>query len=142
MTVHRTLLPPGWPRPKGYANGVVATGAMIFTGGVVGWDEEERFVGHDLASQFRQVLVNTLAILKEAAAGPEHVVRMTWYIVDREEYLRDLPAIGAAYKELFGRNFPAMAVVQVSALVEAAARIEIETTAVLPNATTAGASNA
>jgi enamine deaminase RidA (YjgF/YER057c/UK114 family) len=132
MTVHQTLLPPGWPRPRGYANGVVARGRMIFTGGVVGWDEAERFAGSDLASQFRQVLLNTLAILKEAGAGPEHVVRMTWYVVDRDEYLRELPAIGAAYKELFGRNFPAMAVVQVSALVEAAARVEIETTAVLP----------
>jgi enamine deaminase RidA (YjgF/YER057c/UK114 family) len=132
MTMHRTLLPPGWPRPRGYANGVLARGTMVFTGGVVGWDEQERFAGPDLASQFRQVLLNTLAILREADAGPEHVVRMTWYVVDRDEYLRELPAIGAAYKELFGRNFPAMAVVQVSGLVEAAARVEIETTAVLP----------
>lgn len=131
---HQSLLPPGWPRPKGYANGVLARGAMIFTGGVVGWDTDERFVAPDLASQFRQVLLNTLAILKEGGAGPEHVVRMTWYVVDRDEYLRDLPAIGAAWKELFGRVFPAMAVVQVTALVEAAARIEIETTAVLPEA--------
>jgi enamine deaminase RidA (YjgF/YER057c/UK114 family) len=133
MTVHRTLLPPGWPRPKGYANGVLARGALVVTGGVVGWDEEERFVGPDLAGQFRQVLLNTLAILKEAGAGPEHVVRMTWYVVDRDEYLRELPAIGAAYKELFGRNFPAMAVVQVGALVEPAARVEIETMAVIPD---------
>lgn len=133
MTAHRTLLPPGWPRPKGYANGVLARGTMVFTGGVVGWDAAERFAGPDLASQFRQVLTNTLDILAEASAGPEHVVRMTWYVVDRDEYVRELPAIGAAYRELFGRNFPAMAVVQVSALVEAAARIEIETTAVLPD---------
>ena len=132
MSAHQILLPPGWPRPRGYANGIKARGTMIFTGGVVGWDETEAFAGPDLASQFRQVLVNTLAILKEGGAGPEHVVRMTWYVVDRDEYVRELPAIGAAYRELFGRNFPAMAVVQVAALVEPAARIEIETTAVLP----------
>lgn len=132
MTVHRSLLPPGWPRPRGYANGILARGTMVFTGGIVGWDAEERFVSPDLAGQFRQVLLNTLAVLNEAGAGPEHVVRMTWYILDREEYLRDLPAIGAAWKELFGRNFPAMAVVQVAGLVEPAARVEIETTAVLP----------
>ena len=130
--VHQSLLPPGWPRPKGYSNGVLAKGAMIFTGGVVGWDTDERFVGSDLGSQFRQVLLNTLAILQEGGAGPEHVVRMTWYVVDRDEYLRDLPAIGEAWKELFGRNFPAMAVVQVEALVEPGARIEIETIAVMP----------
>lgn len=133
MTVHRSLLPPGWPRPKGYANGMLARGTMVFTGGIVGWDERERFVAPDLAGQFRQVLMNTLAVLKEAGAGPEHVVRMTWYVLDRDEYLRDLPAIGAAWKELFGRNFPAMAVVQVAGLVEPAARVEIETTAVLPD---------
>lgn len=134
MTVHRTLLPPGWPRPRGYANGVAARGTTVFTGGVVGWDADERFVASDLAGQFRQVLTNTLAILHEAGAGPEHVARMTWYVLDRDEYLRELPAIGAAYKELFGRNFPAMAVVQVAGLVEPAARIEIETTAVVPDA--------
>lgn len=133
MTFHRTLLPPGWPRPKGYANGVIARGTTVFTGGVVGWDAQERFAD-GLAAQFHQVLENTLAILAEAGAGPEHVVRMTWYVVDRDEYIRELPAIGAAYKELFGRNFPAMAVVQVTALVEPAARVEIETTAVIPDA--------
>jgi enamine deaminase RidA (YjgF/YER057c/UK114 family) len=128
----RTLLPPGWPRPKGYANGISASGRMIFTAGVVGWDENERFVATDLAGQFRQILVNTLAILAEAAAGPEHVVRMTWYVVDRDEYVASLPQVGAIYRELMGKNFPAMAVVAVSALVEPAARLEIETTAMVP----------
>jgi enamine deaminase RidA (YjgF/YER057c/UK114 family) len=128
----KTLLPPGWPRPKGYANGISASGRMIFTAGVVGWDENERFAATDLAGQFRQILVNTLAILAEAAAGPEHIVRMTWYVVDRDEYVASLAQVGAIYRELMGKNFPAMAVVAVSALVEPAARIEIETTAMVP----------
>lgn len=128
----RALLPPGWPRPKGYSNAISAKGRMIFTAGVVGWNEEERFVARDLPGQFRQVLLNTLAILAEDGAGPEHVVRMTWYVTDRTEYLRNLREIGAVYKELMGKNFPAMAVVQVASLVEEAAFIEIETTAVVP----------
>ena len=128
----QTLLPPGWPRPKGYANGVAARGRIIFTAGVIGWDEEERFVAADFAGQFVQVLRNTLAILAEAGAAPEHVVRMTWYILDREEYVASLAAIGAAWRELMGRHYPAMAVVAVAGLVERAARLEIETTAVVP----------
>lgn len=131
MTVHKSLLPPGWPRPRGYSNGIVAGGRMIFTAGVIGWNETEEFVATDLAGQVRQVLINTIAILAEAGAGAEHVVRMTWYITDRDEYLASLPAIGAAYREIIGRNFPAMAVVEVAALVESAAKIEIETTAVV-----------
>lgn len=134
MTTHQTLLPPGWLRPRGYANGVAATGRLVFTAGVVAFDAHERIVGDDLASQFRQVLVNTLAILAEAGAGPEHIVRMTWYVTSRDEYIASLPAIGAAYRELIGRNFPAMAVVQVAGLVEDDARVEIETTAVVPPA--------
>ncbi|MGB3317813.1 MAG: RidA family protein [Sphingopyxis granuli] len=134
MTAHQALLPPGWKRPRGYANGVAATGRMVFTAGVVGWDDEERFVSPDLAGQFRQVLVNTLAILAEAGAGPEHIVRMTWYVTSRDEYLANLPAIGEAYRDLIGRNFPAMAVAEVVALVEAEAKIEIETIAVVPEA--------
>lgn len=134
MTAHQALLPPGWKRPRGYANGVAATGRMVFTAGVVGWDDEERFVSPDLAGQFRQVLVNTLAILAEAGAGPEHIVRMTWYVTSRDEYLTSLPAIGEAYRDLIGRNFPAMAVAEVVALVEAEAKIEIETIAVVPEA--------
>ncbi len=133
MTVHQTLLPPGWPRPKGYANGILAEGRTVWTGGVVGWDEEERFRQPDMAGQFRRILENTLAILAEAGAGPEHIVRMTWYVTDRQEYLDSLPAIGAAYRTIIGKHFPAMAVVQVVALMEAAAKIEIETTAVIPH---------
>lgn len=128
----RTLLPPGWPRPKGYANGISATGRLIFTAGIIGWDEEERLVADDLAGQFRQVLLNTLAVLAEGGAGPEHVVRMTWYITDRDDYVASLASIGAIYRELIGPHYPAMAVVQVAALVEPAARIEIETIAVVP----------
>ena len=128
----KTLLPPGWPRPSGFANGIAAQGRMVFTAGIIGWDETGRIVAPDLAGQLRQVLLNTLAILAEDGAGPEHVVRMTWYVVDINEYRFTLAEIGAAYKEVMGRNFPAMAVVQVTALVEPAARIEIETTAVVP----------
>ena len=126
-----TLLPPGWPRPRGYANGVLAEGRLVLTGGVVGWDEAERFAAATLAGQFRQVLINTLAILAEGGAGPADIVRMTWYITDRDAYLASLGEIGAAWRELIGRHYPAMAVVQVVALMEAAALIEIETTAVV-----------
>lgn len=130
--MNQTLLPPGWPRPRGYANGISATGRHVVTGGLVGWDEHERFVAPDLAGQFAQVLRNTLAVLAEAGAGPEHIVRMTWYVVDLDEYRTSLPAIGAAYREIIGKHFPAMAVVGVTGLVEREARVEIETTAVIP----------
>lgn len=133
MTVHRTLLPPGWPRPRGYANGILAEGRTVWTGGVVGWDEHEHFPDADMAGQFRRVLQSTVRILAEAGAGAEHIVRMTWYVTNRQEYLDSLPAIGAAYREIIGKHFPAMAVVQVVALMEAAAKIEIETTAVIPH---------
>lgn len=132
MSGAQTLLPPGWKRPKGYANGLAAEGRLVFTAGVVGWDIEERFVATDLAGQFRQVIVNTLAILSEADAGPEHIVRMTWYVTDRAAYIDSLPELGAAWRELIGRHFPAMAVVVVAGLVEPEALIEIETTAVVP----------
>jgi enamine deaminase RidA (YjgF/YER057c/UK114 family) len=128
----KALLPPGWPRPTGYSNALSASGRLIFTAGIIGWDEEERLVAPDLPGQFRQILLNTLAILAEDGAGPEHIVRMTWYVVDIEEYRSGLAEIGAIYKVIIGRNFPAMAVVQVAGLVEPAARIEIETTAVVP----------
>jgi enamine deaminase RidA (YjgF/YER057c/UK114 family) len=128
----KALLPPGWPRPKGYSNAISATGRLIFTAGIIGWDEQERLVAADLPGQFRQILLNTLAILAEDGAGPEHVVRMTWYVVDIEEYRSALAEIGVIYKAIMGRNFPAMAVVQVAGLVEPQARIEIETTAVVP----------
>jgi enamine deaminase RidA (YjgF/YER057c/UK114 family) len=128
----KTLLPGGWPRPKGYANGISASGRMVLTAGIIGWDEEQRFVAFDLPGQFRQLLVNTLAILAEGGAGPEHIVRMTWYVVDRNDYVANLSVLGGIYRELIGRNYPAMAVVEVAALVEPLARIEIETTAIVP----------
>jgi enamine deaminase RidA (YjgF/YER057c/UK114 family) len=128
----KALLPPGWPRPKGYANAVSAIGRLIFTAGIIGWDEKERLVAPDLPGQFRQILLNTLAILGEDDAGPQHIVRMTWYVVDIDEYRAGLAEIGAIYQAIVGRHFPAMAVVEVGALVEPDARIEIETTAVVP----------
>ena len=134
MSAHRALLPPGWPRPKGYSNGIAAEGRLVFTAGVIGWDERETLVASDMAGQFAQVLKNSLAILGEGGAGPEHVVRMTWYVTDRDEYVCSLEAIGAAWRAHMGRNYPAIAVVEVSRLVEPGARIEIETTAVVPRA--------
>jgi enamine deaminase RidA (YjgF/YER057c/UK114 family) len=128
----RTLLPPGWPRPKGYANGIEARGRMIFTAGVIGWDESDRIVSDTLTGQFEQILKNTLAILAEGGAGPEHIVRMTWYVTDRDDYVAHLREIGAAWRTHIGPYYPAMAVVAVAALVEPAAKIEIETTAVVP----------
>jgi len=128
----KVLLPPGWPRPKGYSNGISAKGRIIVTAGVVGWDEHESFAEYTLAGQFAQVLRNTLAILEQDGAGPEHIVRMTAYIIDRGDYLRSRDEIGAAWKEIMGRNYPAMALVEVTGLVESAALIEIETTAVVP----------
>ena len=132
MTVHRALLPPGWPRPKGYANGIVARGTTVWTGGVVGWDAQGVFPD-GLSGQLRQCLDNTVQVLAEAGAGPEHIVRMTWYVTDVAAYNAQLPQIGAAWRDVIGRNFPAMAVVEVVRLVEDAAMIEIETTAVIPD---------
>lgn len=128
----KTLLPTGWPRPKGYANGISATGRLIVTAGVIGWNENEEIVAADLPGQFRQVLLNTLAILAEDNAGPEHIVRMTWYVTDLDEYRNSLAKIGEAYRGLIGRNYPCMAVVGVAGLVEPAAKVEIETVAVVP----------
>lgn len=128
----RALLPPGWPRPKGYSNGISARGRLIFTAGIIGWDEHERLVADDLVGQLRQTLRNTLAVLAEDGAGPKHIARMTWYVTDRNEYTASLLPIGAAWRELIGKHYPAMAVVEVSRLVEPAARIEIETIAVVP----------
>jgi enamine deaminase RidA (YjgF/YER057c/UK114 family) len=125
-----TLQPPGWPKPKGYANGVLAEGRMVFVGGQIGWDEQGRFP-QGLTAQVRQTLANTLAVLAEAGAGPQHAARMTWYVTSIDDYLAQLPAIGMAYRETFGRHFPAMALVQVVRLVEKDALVEIETTAVI-----------
>ena len=129
----KTLLPEGWQRPKGYANGILAEGKTVFVAGQIGWNTSEEFETDDLVEQFAQTLRNTLAVLKEAGAGPEHVARMTWYITSREEYLANLRGIGQIYRELMGKNYPAMACVEVSALMEERAKIEIETTAVLPS---------
>jgi enamine deaminase RidA (YjgF/YER057c/UK114 family) len=127
------LQPPGWPRPKGYANGIAARGRTIFTAGIIGWDETERIVARDLAGQLTQVLRNTLAILAEGGAGPEHVVRMTWYVTDLADYRARAAEIGAVWREVMGRNFPAMAVLGVTGLVEPEALVEIETIAVVPD---------
>ena len=128
----KILLPPGWPRPQGYSNGVAAQGRMIFIAGQIGWDRDNVIISDNLAEQVRQALKNTLAVLAEADAGPEHVTRMTWYILDKQEYRTSLKEIGRAYREIMGRNYPAMAMLQVSALIEDQARVEIETTAVIP----------
>ena len=128
----RTLLPAGWPRPKGYANGIAAQGRLVVTAGVVGWTPQGRFEASDLPGQFRQALLNVLAILAEDGAGPQHVVRMTCFVTDIDAYRNGLDAIGAAWRDTMGRNFPAMAVMGVTALVEPAAMIEIEATAVVP----------
>jgi enamine deaminase RidA (YjgF/YER057c/UK114 family) len=126
------LQPPGWSRPKGYANGVAAEGRLVFVAGQVGWEEDETFRTRDFTDQVRQCLGNTLAVLAEAGAGPEHVVRMTWYITDRREYQANLEGMGRVYREMMGNHFPAMAMVQVAALIEEDAKVEVETTAVVP----------
>ena len=127
----RTLQPRGWPMPKGYANGMVADGRIVVTGGVIGWDREER-LAEGFIAQVRQTLSNIAAILAEADARPEHLVRLTWYVVDIEEYLANLRELGQIYREIFGTHYPAMALVQVVRLVEKSARVEIEATAVVP----------
>ncbi|MDO8385484.1 MAG: RidA family protein [Polaromonas sp.] len=129
----KLLQPAGWAEPRGYANGVMARGAMIFVGGQIGWNAQQQFESDDFIVQTRQALLNILAVLQSGGAGPEHMVRMTWYVVDRVEYIARLKELGAAYREVMGRNFPAMTCVEVSALVEEQARIEIEVTAVLPD---------
>jgi enamine deaminase RidA (YjgF/YER057c/UK114 family) len=126
------LHPAGWPQPKGHANGIKARGEMVFTGGMVGWDENEKFPDGFVA-QTRQVLKNIAAVLAAGGATPDHIVRMTWYVVDIEEYRSALPQIGAAYREIMGRHFPAMALVEVKGLVEKQARLEVEATAVIPD---------
>jgi enamine deaminase RidA (YjgF/YER057c/UK114 family) len=127
----RVLQPAGWPRPKGYANGIVAEGRQVYVAGQIGWDEQQRFPS-TLAAQVRQTLKNIVAVLREADARPEHVVRLTWYVTSRDEYHAELQQIGEAYREIMGRHFPTMAVMQVVALMEANAKVEIEATAVVP----------
>jgi enamine deaminase RidA (YjgF/YER057c/UK114 family) len=125
------LNPDGWPRPAGYSNVVAAEGRMVFVAGQIGWDENQVFHSDDFAAQVRQALVNTRACLEAAGAGPEHIARMTWYVTDKREYLAALKEVGAAYREVVGKVFPAMALVQVADLVEDRAKVEIETTAVV-----------
>jgi len=127
----RTLQPSGWPVPKGYANGMAADGRIVVTGGVIGWDSDEQ-LATGFVAQVRQALCNVAAILAEGDARPEHLVRLTWYVVDMEEYLSNLRELGRIYREIFGSHYPAMALVQVVRLVEKAARVEIEATAVVP----------
>jgi enamine deaminase RidA (YjgF/YER057c/UK114 family) len=129
----KTLLPAGWPRPKGYSNGISATGRTIFTAGVIGWDEREMIVSHRLEAQFAQALRNILAILAEDGAGPEHIVRLTVYITDIQEYLTLRDELAPIWKSIMGANYPAMALVEVVRLVEHAAKVEIEATAVVPD---------
>ncbi len=128
----KSLLPSGWPRPKGYSNGISASGRMIFTAGVVGWDEQEHFQSPRLDGQFAQALRNILAILREDGAGPEHVVRMTVYVTAIQEYLSLRDELGPIWKSIMGPHYPAMALVEVKRLVEHAAKVEIEATAVVP----------
>jgi enamine deaminase RidA (YjgF/YER057c/UK114 family) len=126
------LQPANWPRPKGYANGVAAKGRMVFVSGMVGWNAQGVFRSDDFAGQARQALANVVAVLAEAGALPEHIVRMTWYVTDKREYVAAYPGIGVAYRELIGRHFPAMTAVEVRALIEDRAKVEIEVTAVVP----------
>ena len=128
------LQPAHWPRPKGYANGIAALGRSVFVSGMVGWDAQGKFASHDFAAQTRQALQNVVEVLTAANAKPEHIVRMTWYVVDKREYLAAGKEIGAAYREIIGNHYPAMSVVQVVALVEDQARVEIEVTAMAPDA--------
>ena len=130
-TAARILQPADWPRPRGYSNGISTRGQLVFVAGLVGWDTAGRF-SDGFVAQFRQTLLNTIDVLNEANARPEHIVRMTWYVVDREAYRSSLRELGAIYREIMGANYPAMAVVQVVSLMEDEALIEIETTAVIP----------
>ena len=134
MTMKNTLLQPeGWVTPKGYANGVAARGTMVLTGGQIGWNAQQQFESDDFIAQTKQTLLNVRAVLEAGGAGPEHLVRLTWYVTDRNEYNSRLKELGAVYREVLGKNFPAMACVQVAGLMEERAKIEIEATAVIPD---------
>jgi enamine deaminase RidA (YjgF/YER057c/UK114 family) len=128
----QVLQPPDWPRPKGYSNGIVARGRPVFLAGQIGWNAEGRFPSQTLSGQVRTALQNICAILATINAGPEHIVRLTWYVTSRDEYHQELQQIGTAYREVMGKHFPCMSVVQVVALIEAQAKVEIEATAVIP----------
>ena len=133
MTLHTLLQPEGWVPPKGYANGVAARGTLVVTGGQIGWNAQQQFESDDFIDQTRQTLLNVRAVLAAGGAGPEHLVRLTWYVVSRDEYNARLKELGATYREVMGKNFPAMACVQVAGLMEARAKVEIEATAVVPD---------
>jgi enamine deaminase RidA (YjgF/YER057c/UK114 family) len=126
------LHPPGWPRAKGYSNGVAARGRTVCVSGMIGWDAQGQFRTDDFAGQSRQALENIVAVLAQAGARPEHIVRMTWYVLDKREYLAAGPELGAAYRDVIGRHYPAMSAVQVAGLMEDRARVEIEATAIIP----------
>jgi enamine deaminase RidA (YjgF/YER057c/UK114 family) len=126
------LQPPGWAKPRGFSNGIACSGKLVFIAGQVGWTGEGKWEARDFAGQFRQTLQNIISVLKEAKGEPQHIVRLTWYVLDKQEYLSSLRGVGAAYRELMGRHYPTMAVVQVTGLVEPEARLEIEATAVIP----------
>ena len=127
------LQPPSWTLPKGYSNGVAARGRMVFVSGMLGWDASGQFASSDLVDQARQALLNIVEVLRLADAQPEHIVRMTWYVIDRREYLAAATGLGAAYREIIGRHYPAMTAVEVRALMEDQARLEIEVTAMIPD---------
>lgn len=127
------IQPPDWAQPKGYSNGVLAKGTLLFVGGQIGWNENQKFESDHFVAQTRQTLLNVAAVLKAGGAQPAHMVRMTWYVVNRVEYLANLKALGSVYREVMGSNFPAMTCIEVSGLMEARARVEIEVTAVLPD---------
>lgn len=129
----QTLLPPGWPRPKGYSNGIVAEGRFVFVAGEIGWNPvTEKIESADFVAQFRQALLNVKAIMAEGGAGPEHMVRQTWFVTDKREYLANLKGVGEAWREIMGRVFPCIACIEIKGLMEDGAKVEIETTAVLP----------
>jgi enamine deaminase RidA (YjgF/YER057c/UK114 family) len=131
MTNHKILNPPGWKAPKGYANGIAATGRLVFLGGLIGWNADQEFETDDFVGQVRQTLKNVTEVLKEAGGTPQDIVRMTWYITDKQEYLSRQRELGTVYREVFGKHFPAMAMVEVNALIEDRAKVEIEATAVV-----------
>ncbi len=133
MSMHEILHPKGWKPTPGYACGVAATGRVVFLGGLIGWNAQQEFETDDFLGQVDQTLANIVAVLAEAGAGPEHLVRLTWYITDKQEYLSNLKGMGAIYRKHLGKNFPAMAMVQVAALIEDRAKLEIEATAVIPD---------
>ncbi len=135
MTTPRSITPPGWPRPRGYSNGMAARGELLAVAGMIGWDAQERIVSPEFVPQFRQALENVVAVVRAAGGGPEHVLSLTIFVTDKREYLGALAEVGQAYRDVLGRHYPAMALVQVVALVEDAAKVEIQALAALPEQT-------